>query len=169
MLVLIGGCRRKAGNRYSIMWQVIHKTVYHLLYLVSSFPLKCSVYSLVLGSETANGCLCIVSRKGFLSGRNFGELLANCIKIKIKDIHDLQKSHWCQRCLAHPGLCACSSSSGSECRCCTSSVQQQLEFWSEWTAELGHPPLRLLRSVWINLHLAAILPPVLLLLRKRAR
>lgn len=88
MLVLIGGCRRKAGNRYSIMWQVSYKTVYHLLYLVSSFPLKCSVQSLVLGSETANGCLCIVSRKGFLSGRNFGELLANCIKIKIKDINE---------------------------------------------------------------------------------
>lgn len=88
MLVLIGGCSRKAGNRYNIMWQVSYKTVYHLFYLVSSFPLKCSVYSLVLGSETANGCLCIVSRKGFLSGRNFGELLANCIKIKIKDIHE---------------------------------------------------------------------------------
>lgn len=40
MLVLIGDCRRKAGNRYNIMLHVIYKTVRHLLYLVSSLPLK---------------------------------------------------------------------------------------------------------------------------------
>lgn len=88
MLVLTWGCRRMAGNRYNFMLQVSYKTV--PLHLVSSFPLKCTVYSiksLVLWSETANDCLCIVSRKGLLSGTNFGELLANCITIKIKGMH----------------------------------------------------------------------------------
>lgn len=61
------------------------------IYFISFLPFlsKCSKYSiksLSLVSGTATGCLYIVSRKGFLSGRSFDELLAKCIKIKLKSI-----------------------------------------------------------------------------------
>jgi len=61
------------------------------MYFICFLPFlsKCSKYSiksLDLVSGTTTGCLCIASRKGFLSGRSFDELLAKCIKIKLKSI-----------------------------------------------------------------------------------